>query len=84
MKVGMEEFIFKKAKIVNYGEQKKPNVYLHQAICSSPRHSMLAKIFRVNLDKRIDELGIDVDELNKKDILDLNSPKGGKKEIDLI
>ena len=45
---------------------------------------MLAKIFRVNLDKRIDELGIDVDELNKKDILDLNSPKGGKKEIDLI
>ena len=45
---------------------------------------MLAKIFRVNLDKRIDELGIDVDELNKKDILDLNSPKGGQKEIDLI
>ena len=29
MKGGMEEFIFKKAKIVNYGEQKKPNVYLH-------------------------------------------------------
>ena len=45
---------------------------------------MLAKIFRVNLDKRIDELGIDVDGLNKKDILNLDSPKGVKKEIDQV
>ena len=43
---------------------------------------MLAKIFRVNLDKRIDELGIDVDGFNKKDILNLDSPKGGKIDID--
>ena len=46
---------------------------------------MLAKIFRVNLDKRIDELGIDVDGFNKKDILsqkDWNPwliPQGGSK-----
>ena len=46
---GMEEYIYKQAQIINYGKKKSPNVYLHQAICSSPRHSMLAKIFENNV-----------------------------------
>ena len=40
-------------------EKLHPNAFLHQAILSSPRHSMLAKIFKENLDKRKKEMGID-------------------------
>ena len=76
---GMEEFIYKQAKMINYGESKKPNAYLHQAICSSPRHSMLAKIFYRNLNHRIKELGIDFNA-DKGDDLGLDSPKGGAKK----
>ena len=43
---------------------------------------MLAKIFRANLDNRIDELGINLDDLNKKDFLNLDSPKQSKKTLE--
>ena len=43
---------------------------------------MIAQIFHVNLNKRIDELGIDLDGMNKKDLLNLDSPKDAKKNLD--
>ena len=64
--------------MINYGDKKKPNAFLHQAILSSPRHSMLAKIFNENLEKRKKEMGIDVNAAKNNDILGLDSPQSEK------